>query len=82
MLTSLERREVNIHHDAARDSVQAMKELIAYFEDPIHEMGWCEFSRAMHRELLKYDDHASKIEAIYKADFRRAFLDDDDEEDD
>lgn len=79
MLTSLERREVNIYGDKALNSVDAMKDLIAYFEDPIHEMGWCEFSRAMHRELLRYDESANKVEAIYRADFQRTFCDEEDE---
>lgn len=80
MLTSLETREVNIYGDKALDSVNAMKDLIAYFEDPIHEMGWCEFSRAMHRELLRYDDSANKVEAIYRAEFQRTFCDDEEDE--
>lgn len=80
MLTSLETRNVNIYGDKALDSVRAMKDLIAYFEDPIHKMGWCEFSRAMHRELLRYDDSANKVEAIYRADFQRMFCDDEEDE--
>lgn len=80
MLTSLETHEVNIYGDKALDSVKAMKDLIAYFEDPINEMTWGEFSRAMHRELLRYDDSANKVETIYRAEFRRMFDDDDDEE--
>ena len=81
MLTALETREANIYADKAMDSIQAMKEIIAYFEDPINDVTWGEFSRAMHRELLKYDDSANKVEAIYKADYKR-MLGDDDEEDD
>lgn len=80
MLTALETRTVNIYGDKALDSVKAMKELIAYFEDPINEMTWGEFSRAMHRELLKYDDSANKVEAVYRVEFHRLFGDDDDEE--
>lgn len=80
MLTALETREVNIYGDKALDSIEAMKELIACFENPINEMTWGEFSRAMHRELTKYDESANKVESIYKAEFDRMF-DDDDEED-
>ena len=80
MLTALEARDVNIYGDKAMDSIQSMKELIAYFEDPINDMTFGEFSRAMHRELLNYDDSANKVEAIYKEDYKRMFCDDDDEE--
>lgn len=80
MLTELEKRDVNIYGDKALDSVKAMKDIIADFEDPIHEMTWGEFSRAMHRELLKYDDSANKVEAVYRAEFRRLVGDDDEEE--
>ena len=81
MLTALETRDANIYSDMAMDSIQAMKELISYFEDPINDMTWGEFSRAMHREILKYDDSANKVEAIYKADYQRMFCDDDEEDD-
>ena len=50
MLTALETRDVSIYGDKAMDSIQAMKELLSYFEDPINNMTWVEFSRAMHRE--------------------------------
>ena len=79
MLTALETRTVNIYGDKALDSVKAMRELIAYFENPINEMTWGEFSRAMHRELLKYDDSANKVEAVYRAEFHRLFDDDEEE---
>lgn len=78
MLTAKETRDVNLYSGKALDSVKAMKYLIAYFEDPINEMTWGEFSRAMHRELLRYDDSANKVEAIYKTEFHR-LLDDDEE---
>lgn len=80
MLTALQQREVNIYGDKLICLVEAMKELIDYFESSMNDMTWGEFSRAMHRELLKYDDSANKIEAIYKADYKRMFCDDDSEE--
>lgn len=80
MLTALEERDVNIYGDKALDIVKEMEELINYFESPMNNMTWGEFSRAMHRYLIKYDDSANKIEAIYKADYKRTFCDDDDEE--
>lgn len=80
MLTALETRNVNIYGNKALDSVKAMKDIIVCFEDPINEMTWGEFSRAMHRELLKYDDSANKVEAIYRADFQRMFCDDEEDE--
>ena len=80
MLTLSETRDVNFYSDKAIDSVKDMRELIDYFEDPINNMTWGEFSRAMHRYLIKYDDSANKLEAIYKADFKRMFCDDDGEE--
>lgn len=80
MLTALEKRDVNIYGDKALDIVKDMEELINYFESPMNNMTWGEFSRAMHRNLLKYDDLADKVEAIYKADYKRTFCDDDEEE--
>ena len=80
MLTLSETRDVNIYSNKAMDSIRAMKEIIAYFEDPVNDVTWGAFSRAMHRELSKYDDSSNKVEAIYKADYERMF-DDDDEED-
>ena len=80
MLTLSETRDVDIYGKKAMDSVEDMRELINYFDDPMNNMTWGEFSRAMHRHLIKYDDSANKLEAIYKANFKRMFCDDDDEE--
>lgn len=80
MLTLSETIDVNMYSDKAIDSVNDMRELIDYFEDPINNMTWGEFSRAMHRYLIKYDDSANKLEAIYKANYKRMFCDDDEED--
>lgn len=81
MLTEKETRDTNFYGDRALDSVREMKAIIAYFENPVHDMTWGEFSKAMHRELDRYDDAADRVEAIYKAEFKRMFGDDEEDED-
>ena len=80
MLTALEKRDINIYGDKALDAVDDMRKLIDDFESPANNMTWGEFSLFMHRYLIKYEDSANKIEAIYMKDFKRVFCDDEEDE--
>ena len=82
MLTEKEEALVECRSISALNSIQRMKQIITEFENPMREMTWGEFSRAMHRALRAYDYEKDEIEAICNAEFRRMVGDDDEEDED
>lgn len=80
MLTRSEELAERFHGENALELIERMKGIIRDFENPMQEMTWGEFSTNMHRALNAYDGEKNELESIYRAEFARMFLDDDDEE--
>ena len=80
MLTRSEELAERLHGENALELIERMKGIIRDFENPMREMTLGEFSSNMHRALNAYDREKNELESIYRAEFWRTFLDDDDEE--
>lgn len=79
MLTTKESNQVAYYEESARYDIKCMKRIISCIENPLCDMSMSEFSTEMRRALSAYDYDREKLEAIYNADYKRTFLDDEDE---